>query len=54
MPIEIQTCDGDIGNVIASRGMVKDQELINSLGKHLKPDNEKFKNYKYILFDHTV
>ena len=54
MPIEIQNCDGGIGNIVASRGMVTDQELIDLLGKHLKHDNANFKNYKYILFDHTA
>jgi hypothetical protein len=54
MPIEIQNCDGGIGNIIASRGLVTDQELIAILGNHLKHDDENFKNYKYILFDHTA
>ncbi len=35
MPIEIQDCDGGIGNIIESRGVVTDQELIDSL-KRLK------------------
>ena len=54
MPIEIQDCDGGIGNIIESRGVVTDQELIDSLKKHLTHDKEKFKKYKYIIFDHTV
>jgi len=54
MPIEIQDCDGGLGNIIISRGMVTDQELINSLKRHLTYDKEKFKKYKYILFDHTA
>ena len=54
MPIEIQDCDGGIGNIIESRGMVTDQELIDSLRRHLTQDQEKFKKYKFILFDHTA
>ena len=54
MPIEIQDCDGGIGNIIITRGMVTDQELIDSLERHLTHDKEKFKKYKYILFDHTA
>ena len=54
MPIEIQDCDGGMGNIIASRGVVTDQELIDLLGKHLRHDNANFKNYKYILFDHPA
>ena len=54
MPIEIQDCDGAAGNIIESRGLVTDQELIDSLRSHLTQDQEKFKNYKYILFDHSA
>ena len=54
MPIEIQDCDDGIGNIIESRGMVTDQELIDSLKRHLTQDKKKFKKYKYILFDHTT
>jgi len=54
MPIEIQDCDGGNGNIIASRGVVTDQMLIDILGKHLMQDNEKIKSYKYILLDHTA
>ena len=44
MPIEIQDCDDGIGNIIESRGMVTDQELIDSLKRHLTQDKKKFKN----------
>ncbi len=53
MPIEIQDCDHGMGNIIESRGVVTDQELIDSLKRHLTDDKEKFKKYKYILIDHT-
>ena len=53
MPIEIQDCDGGMGNIIESRGVVTDQELIDSLKSHLTHNQEKFKKYKYILIDHT-
>ena len=54
MPIEIQDCDGGNGNIIAIRGVVTDQMLIDILGKHLMQDNEKIKSFKYILLDHTA
>ena len=53
MPVEIKDCDGGIGNIIESRGRVTDQELIDSLERHLTRNKEKFKKYKYILIDHT-
>ncbi len=54
MPIEIQDCDGGIGNIIISRGVVTDQELVDTLNEHLTHNKEKLKRYKYILFDHTA
>lgn len=54
MPIEIIDCDDGIGNIIVTRGMVTDQELIDSLERHLTHDKEKFEKYKYILIDHTA
>ena len=53
MPIEIQDCDGGIGNIIKSRGVVTDQELIDCLKRHLSDEKEKFKKYRYILIDHS-
>ena len=53
MPIEIKNCDGGNGIVIVIKGLVTDQELINAFEVHLTQDTEKFKRYKYILFDHT-
>ena len=54
MPIEIIDCDDGIGNIIVTRGVVTDQELIDSLERHLTQDKEKFKKYKFILIDHTA
>ena len=54
MPIEILDSDGGIGNIIESRGMVTDQELVDYLKSHLMQNKGKFKKYKYILFDHTA
>jgi len=54
MPIDISDCDGGIGHIFVSRGIVPDQELIDSLKMLLTQDKEKFKQYKYILFDHTA
>jgi len=53
MPIEIKDCDDDLGNIIESRAMVTDQELISSIEWHLTDDKNNFKNYKYILIDQT-
>lgn len=53
MPIEIKDSDGGIGNIIAIQGLITDQELIDAFKEHLTQDIEKFKKYKYILFDHT-
>ncbi len=53
MPIEIKDCDDGIGNVIVLYGVVTDQELMDVLKAHLTQGKEKFKKYKYILFDHT-
>ena len=54
MPIEINECDGGRGNIIESRGLVTDQELVDSFKRHLTQDREKFKTCKYILVDHTA
>jgi len=53
MPVEIRDCDGGIGTTVENRGMVTDQELIESLKNHLSQDKDKFKKYKYILIDNT-
>ena len=53
MPIEIKDSDGGIGNIIAIHGLITNQELIDAFKEHLTQDIEKFKKYKYILFDHT-
>ena len=53
MPIYIKDWDGGIGNVIEGRGVVTDQELIDSLKRHLLDEKGKFKHYKYILVDHS-
>jgi hypothetical protein len=54
MPIEIQDCDGGIGNIIESRGVVTDQDFIDCLEPHLSNEKEKFKKYQYILIDHSA
>ena len=52
MPVEVKECDGGIGVLIETRGRVMDEELIDAINDHLAPDEEKFKQYKYILIDH--
>ena len=54
MPIEMRDCDGGIGNIMESRGLVNDRELIDSLQEYLTRDQGKFKILKYILFDHSA
>ena len=54
MPIEIKDCDGGIGTIIETRERLTDRELIDAFDDHLAPDPEKFKQYKYILIDHTA
>ena len=52
MPVEIKDCDGGIGVIIEASGRVTDRELIDAFNNHLTPNEEKFKQYKYILIDH--
>ena len=52
MPLEINDCDGGIGNIIVSQGTVTDQELIDSFQRHLTDNIERVKGYKYILINH--
>ena len=52
MPVDIKDCDGGIGVIIETQGQVTDQQLIDAFDNHLAPDEEKFKQYKYILIDH--
>ena len=54
MPIEIKDCDGGMGNMIVGQGIITDQELIDSLERHLTQDKEKFKKYKFSLSDFTA
>jgi len=51
MPIEIEDCDGGIGVRLVFRGIVTDQEFLESLKWHLTQDNERFKKYRYSLSD---
>ena len=51
MPIDINDCDGGIGVRLVFRGIVTDQEYLESLKRHLTQDNEKFKKYRYSLTD---
>ena len=53
MPIEIQDLDEGMGNIIVTRGMVTDRELIDYLKPHLTHETDRFINYRYILMDHT-
>lgn len=53
MPIEIKDLDGGLGTFIRGWGVVKEEELINELKKHLAQDKEKFKKYRYSLSDYT-
>ena len=54
MPVEIKECDGGIGAIIETSGRVTGQELIDAFNDHLEDDEEKLKECKYILIDHTA
>ena len=54
MPVEIKDCDDGIGVIIETRGRSTDEELIDAFADHLTPDEERFKQYIYILIDHTA
>ena len=54
MPIVIQDADGGIGHIIVTKGTITGKELVDSLQVHAGHEQEKFKNYKYILIDHTA
>ena len=53
MPIEIQDFDDGRGHLIVSRGVVTGQEFMDFWKSHLIHGKERFKNYKYIILDHT-
>ena len=53
MATEIKDCDGGIGNIIESRGVVSDREFIGTLKEHLSDEDGKFRDYQYILIDHS-
>ena len=54
MPIEIHSCDGNIGSSIECRGVLTDDDLIGTLKGYLTQDREQFKTSRYILFDYTA
>ena len=54
MPVEIKDCDRGSGVIIETRGRMIDQELIDAFDDLLTPDEERLKQYKYILIDHTA
>ena len=43
MPIQIKDCDGGIGGIIASYGMLTDEELLGTLKRHLTQESVKSK-----------
>ncbi len=54
MPIEIKDCDGGTGNTIIFRGIIADQEYVDSIERHLRQDKEKFSKYRFSLNDYTA
>ena len=53
MPVEINDCDGGLGNYILVRGVASAKEYVDAFERHLEQDEEKFKNYLYSLCDYT-
>ena len=54
MSINIRDVDGGLGNIITGRGIIIDEEYVDSLKKHLTQDEDKFKKYRYSLSDYTA
>ena len=53
MSIETTDLDGGIGVLFVGRGIVTNQEYIDTYERHLKQDKEKFSKYRYSLSDFT-
>ena len=53
MPVEINDCDGGLGNYILVRGVASAEEYVDAFKRHLEQDEEKFKKYLYSLCDYT-
>jgi len=54
MPIEINDCDGGLGNIIECREIVTDQEFVDSFKGHLTQDKTKFAKYRFSFTDLTA
>ena len=54
MPVEITDLDEGRGNLVIGRGVVTGEEFVNALRSHFSQDEDKFRNYKYSLTDHSA
>ena len=54
MPIEIKDLDDGMGVSIIGRGVVTEEEYVDTLKKHLTQDKNKFKKYRYSISDYTA
>ena len=53
MPLEIIDLDNGLGNLITARGVLSENEFLETLIKHLTQDKDKLKKYRYSLGDYT-
>ena len=54
MPIEVRDTDGGIGVIITYRGIVTDEEYLDTITAHLQQEKEKFQKYRYSFNDATA
>ncbi len=51
MPMEVIDLDEGQGNIIVGNGILGNEEFLDTLETHLQQDTEKFRKYKYSIFD---
>ena len=54
MSIEIKDSDNGLGVIVTGRGVVTENEYLDSYKKHLSQDREKYQKYRYSLNDWTA
>ena len=53
MPIEANDLNGGLGVSFTARGVVTEDEYVDTLRKHLTQDKHKFEKYRYCIADWT-
>jgi hypothetical protein len=51
MPMEVIDLDEGQGSIFVGNGILTSEEYLNTLETHLQQDTEKYKKYKYSIFD---